>query len=94
MAKVHYCWRCQMDIPMLEEHEWKEISPHFQENLQEVRALYQKFTGFDETNPVAIAHHRLAYFGPSCEACGRLYRTPQARLCMNCGNARQIIAMG
>jgi hypothetical protein len=25
MVKVLYCWRCKMDIPMLEEHEWHEV---------------------------------------------------------------------
>jgi hypothetical protein len=25
--KVLYCWRCDMEIPMLEEHEWEEIAP-------------------------------------------------------------------
>lgn len=27
MAKVLYCWRCGMDIPMLEEHEWEKMAP-------------------------------------------------------------------
>jgi hypothetical protein len=76
MAKVHYCWRCRMEIPMLEEQEWKEMWPHLQggarDGWQGARALYKKFTGLDEANPVAIAHHRLSYFGPPCESCGRL----------------------
>ena len=25
MAKLLYCWRCQAQMPMLEEHEWREI---------------------------------------------------------------------
>ncbi len=27
MAKILWCWRCQMEIPMLEEHEWDKIAP-------------------------------------------------------------------
>jgi hypothetical protein len=80
---------------MLEEHEWKEMSPYLEQGALEhwhrARALYKKFTGFDETNPVAIAHHRLSYFGPPCENYGRLYRTPRAKLCVECGNARRNI---
>ena len=27
MAKTLYCWRCGMDIPMLDEEDWREIYP-------------------------------------------------------------------
>jgi hypothetical protein len=27
MAKRLYCWRCRMDIPMLEKHEWVQVEP-------------------------------------------------------------------
>src|SRR5262249_31702473 len=25
MSKVAWCWRCKMDVPMLEETEWREV---------------------------------------------------------------------
>jgi hypothetical protein len=27
MAKLLYCWRCKMDIPMLDESEWEYVRP-------------------------------------------------------------------
>jgi hypothetical protein len=46
---------------------------------------YFEITGFRETNPNAIWHHRLADFGPECMNCGHLLRTNKASLCANCG---------
>ena len=25
--KTYYCWRCETEVPMLEEHEWEQIEP-------------------------------------------------------------------
>ena len=46
---------------------------------------YFEITGFRETNLDALWHHRLAQFGPPCATCGKPLRTPQARLCAECG---------
>jgi rubrerythrin len=46
---------------------------------------YFEITGFRETNPNAIWHHRLAKYGPECPICGHLFRTSQASFCANCG---------
>jgi hypothetical protein len=51
-------------------------------------ALYRSLTGFAETNPDAIWHHRLSLFGPPCAGCGKPLRTPQARMCAACGVGR------
>ena len=52
-----------MEIPMLEEHEWREILPDLEHGAddrgQAALVRYNKITGFDETNPNAIWHHRL-----------------------------------
>ena len=64
--KFAYCWRCQIEIPMLEEHEWIDILGFLQggsEGRQAALVHYNKITGFDETNPNAIWHHRLSLFG-------------------------------
>jgi hypothetical protein len=42
-------------------------------------------TGFRETNPNSIWHHRLSAYGPECPDCGHLLRTPRASFCANCG---------
>ena len=54
----------------------------------EALRLYQEFTGFRETNPDALWHHRLSLYGPPCQACGKPLRTPQAKLCAACGSER------
>ena len=55
---------------------------------QEALALYRDLTGFAETNLDAIRHHRLSLYGPTCTACGKPLRTPQATFCAACGTSR------
>jgi hypothetical protein len=108
MAKTLYCWRCKVDVPMLEEHEWEQIWPDLTSAIEQIkdyrrthgaslaeakdhgwgrRALdrYFALTGFKETNPNALLHHRLAYFGAPCRGFGKPLRTPRAKLCAACG---------
>lgn len=46
---------------------------------------YFRLTGFVETNPDAIWHHRLSDFGPNCSVCDKPLRTPRAKHCAECG---------
>jgi hypothetical protein len=52
---------------------------------QKALAVYEQLTGFRETNPKALWHHRVSLYGPKCSACGVPLRTPQATYCINCG---------
>lgn len=47
---------------------------------------YYKITGFLETEPNAIWHHRLSLYGPNCVACDKPLRSPGANFCAACGN--------
>jgi len=47
--------------------------------------LYARLTGFVETNPNAIWHHRAADCGPFCRHCRRPLRTARASFCVGCG---------
>ena len=97
MARTAYCWRCRFEVPMLDEPEWEQVYPCLQERFrglveyrthtEEALARYFEITGFRETNPNAIWHHRLSLFGPPCASCGKLLRTPRAKLCAACGAA-------
>jgi hypothetical protein len=51
-------------------------------------AMYEKITGFKETNFNAIRHHRASLYGSPCKICGYPLRTPQASFCAHCGNSR------
>lgn len=55
---------------------------------QQALAAYEQITGFKETNPNALFHHRLSMYGPPCHACGKPLRTPQARYCAMCSAER------
>lgn len=50
--------------------------------------LYAQLTGFTETNPNVLFHHRLSLYGPSCADCSKPLRTPLARRCVCCGVMR------
>lgn len=103
--KILWCWRCQMEIPMLDKEEFtvasslyrKTIVPPKDEETLKTRRdnaindllnYYNTLTGFEETNHIAIMHHCISMYGPPCEKCGKPYRTPEAKLCADCGNKR------
>ena len=100
--KIRYCWRCKMDVPMLDSEEGKIASKLLSEGYQEAKKLmkapnfskllnyYKDVTGFEETNHIAIMHHFIDMYGPDCENCGKPYRTETATFCPKCGNKRQI----
>jgi hypothetical protein len=110
MPKLLYCWRCRMELPMLDEHEWEQMQPHLHgrsAHIMQYRRtygvpldeavrhgydgaleLYSAITGFRETNPNALWHHRASQFGPPCRVCGKPLRTPRAKLCAACGAPR------
>ena len=37
MAKILYCWRCQAEIPMLDEQEWEEVIPHLTRGIEQIQ---------------------------------------------------------
>lgn len=56
--------------------------------FKELLDYYKEVTGFEETEPNAIMHHRIAQYGAPCENCGKPYRTPRASFCVACGHKR------
>jgi hypothetical protein len=46
---------------------------------------YERITGFHETNPNAVYHHRLSLYGPPCSNCRKPLRSTKARFCAACG---------
>lgn len=61
-----------------------------QESNKKLLDYYFEVTGWQETSPNAIMHHRIAQYGPPCEQCGKPYRTPQASFCAACGHKRPV----
>ncbi len=93
-----WCWRCKMDVPMLDEKEFKKAKELYSLGFKNVEKdrfnplldYYNNLTGFGETEPSAIMHHCISMYGPACENCGKPYRTPSASFCAACGNKRSI----
>ena len=52
---------------------------------KQVLRIFNELTGFNETNFLAVFHHRRSLFGGECFNCGHLLRTPKANYCANCG---------
>ena len=75
---------------MLDELEYQQITSlrvggrTLKDGLLPVIAEYERVTGYKETNPHAIYHHRLSLYGDPCRSCGRPLRTPRAKLCGSC----------
>jgi hypothetical protein len=74
-------------MPMLDDDEWESIAPLLSLKTQkEACERYHQLTGYSETNINAIAHHCNQRFGPDCKRCGKPYRTPEAKYCVECGD--------
>lgn len=58
------------------------------ETFWEALYAYREITGFPETNPNALWHHRISLYGPPCHSCGKPLRTPVAKRCVECGAVR------
>lgn len=97
--KKLWCWRCKTEVPMLDEEEFAIASKLYseafsskapgiplEERFKPVLEYYKVVSGFEETIPNAIMHHRISIYGPPCENCGKPYRTPKASFCAECGN--------
>lgn len=93
MARELYCWRCKVEMPMLDEDEWEHIGPLLSGAADPIIReaaldLYEDMTGIRETNINAIWHHRIKEYGPPCTKCGKPLRTPRASFCAACGETR------
>lgn len=100
--EVLWCWRCKMELAMLNEEEYAVAEKLYSEGMRNFSSAgadrkkrfkslldyYMAITGEEETEPNAIMHHRIAQYGPPCENCGKPYRTPRASYCPACGNKR------
>lgn len=93
--KVLWCWRCKMEIPMLDDQEWDivwskiEVAKKHFDGRAPALAEYENITGFKETNFNAMFHHRVSHQGPPCIRCGKVLRTPAAFKCFECGQLRE-----
>lgn len=116
MPQNLYCWRCDRELPMLDEDEWAQLEPLLANPIDRIKsyrevhgvglgeahehafdealAFYNTLTGFNETNGLALWHHRLSLYGPPCAHCGKPLRTPRARLCAACGRLRDTPTVG
>jgi hypothetical protein len=87
-----------MEVPMLDEQEYAQAAELYRQGFRNIKEhgdrqvqfkslldYYLGLTGFHETEPNAILHHRIALYGPPREQCGRPLRTPSASFCAACG---------
>lgn len=51
----------------------------------EAMKAFERLTGMPGIHFEIIHHHRLKDWGPECETCGHLLRSPRAKVCANCG---------
>jgi hypothetical protein len=90
--KMLWCWRCKTEMSMLDDDEYRQVmalrsmgkGATLQEQFALMLAEYERITGFRETNPNAVFHHRLSEYGPPCRHCDKPLRTPRATICGHC----------
>jgi hypothetical protein len=41
MSRIVYCWRCRIDVPMLDEREWDDVLPHLRQGIHDIREYRQ-----------------------------------------------------
>lgn len=66
--KILWCWRCKMEVPMLDDDEFQlvmslrdnRISDDIREQFGPALREYERITGFHETNINAVWHHKLS----------------------------------
>ena len=51
----------------------------------EAMLKFEELTGKSGVHYDVIYHHRLKNWGEECPTCGYLLRTPEAKMCVNCG---------
>ena len=96
-----WCWRCKKEVPMMSEEEYVHASKLYrkgfetgkcnmtrQERFKDVLNYYKELSGYEETEPNTIMHHRIHLYGPPCENCAKPYRTSKASFCAACGHKR------
>jgi len=80
-----WCFRCKKEVPMVDEAEWQALWTRNDEDR--VWEEFQRLTG--ETRSVSnrklMLSHRRSQYGHPCPNCGRLFRTPNAQFCAECG---------
>jgi len=93
--KMLWCWRCKTEVPMLDDEEYGQVAAHATstsaagaDGLAAFVAAYNRVTGWSETNPNAVGHHRLSMYGPPCPQCGKPFRSGRASYCRECGHKR------
>jgi hypothetical protein len=91
--EILWCWRCKIEIPILDDDEFKHMmslrGAGTGDDLRErkfgpVLREYERITGFHETNINAVWHHKLSLYGPPCRNCRKPLRTPEAKICGAC----------
>src|SRR5687767_1731597 len=66
-------------------------SDRFQPAYDQLRVILTEICGAPPSDPyLPFWHkHRVAHFGPPCQHCGKVLRTPRSSKCFECGHARQ-----
>jgi len=63
----------------------KDAHIKIKERGKRALAFYNATLGVNETNLNVAFHHAVQYYGPPCERCGKVLRSPTARRCLLCG---------
>lgn len=89
-ARIHQLFGEAMkgDGAYREKHGLSMSQLSMDERFRPVVKEYERLTGVAGLHHNTIMHHRMFLFGPPCGNCGKPLRTPNAKLCVSCGQVK------
>ena len=64
MPTLHYCWRCGVEVPMLNETEWAELDPFLSAMIGHIQS-YREKTGASLADAKKLGGEQLAWTSTS-----------------------------
>ena len=91
--KIYFCWRCQTDVPFLDEDEWKVVAPHVTNTVTSIKR-YREENGVGlsaaknavEDTAVKVFEEVTGYRAPSWDIVRHHRLADYGPECVNCGH--------
>jgi hypothetical protein len=84
-----WCFHCKKTVPMVDDREWETLWQGMRTSKGDEHIWQDLYKLTGETPSLTtrkrLLSHRRSHYGDPCPKCGRLFRTPRAKFCAECG---------